>query len=103
MFDEESGRINLKLMSEHNMAYGLPQIIKPKEVCTGCLLAKQTRKAFPCQVGYRAKHVLELVYGDLCGPLSPATPGGNRYFLLLVDDYSRFMWIYMLNRKDEAL
>lgn len=72
-------------------------------MCTGCLLAKQTRKTFPCQAGYCAKNVLESIHGDLCGPLSPATPSGNRYFLLIVDDYGRFMWIYMLNKKDEAL
>jgi adenine/guanine phosphoribosyltransferase-like PRPP-binding protein len=28
------------------------------------------------------------VHGDLCGPVTPATPGGRRYFLLLVDDLS---------------
>jgi transposase InsO family protein len=45
---------------------------------------------------------LELVHGDLCGPITAATPGGKRYFLLLVDDFSRFMWIYLLRSKDEA-
>jgi transposase InsO family protein len=28
------------------------------------------------------------------------TPSGNRYFLLLIDDYSRFMWIKLLPSKD---
>jgi hypothetical protein len=51
---------------------------------------------------YRATTPLELVHGDLCGPISPATSAGNRYFLLLVDDYSRFMWIKLLHTKDEA-
>jgi histone deacetylase 1/2 len=51
---------------------------------------------------YHATAPLELVHGDLCGPISPATPAGNRYFLLLVDDYSRFMWIKLLRTKDEA-
>jgi transposase InsO family protein len=35
---------------------------------------------------------LDLVHGDLCGPVTPATPGGRHYFLLLVDDASWFMW-----------
>jgi transposase InsO family protein len=39
----------------------------------------------------------------LCGPIEPATPGGKRYFLLLKDDYSRFMWIALLSTKNEAL
>ncbi|XP_074328301.1 uncharacterized protein LOC141666207 [Apium graveolens] len=33
----------------------------------------------------------------------PSTLSGNRYFLLLVDDFCRAMWVYMLKTKDEAL
>jgi hypothetical protein len=39
---------------------------------------------------------LELVHGDLCGPITPTTTGGRCYFLLLVDDASRFMWVVLL-------
>jgi Reverse transcriptase (RNA-dependent DNA polymerase)/Integrase core domain len=46
--------------------------------------------------------VLELLHGDLCGPILPQTPGGNRYFLLLVDDYSRYMWLVVLASKDKV-
>jgi transposase InsO family protein len=42
------------------------------------------------------------VHGDLCGPVTPATPEGRRYFLLLVDDLSRYMWIVVLGSKREA-
>jgi transposase InsO family protein len=45
---------------------------------------------------------MELVYGDLCGPISPQTPGGSKYFLLLVDDHNRYMWVKTLRSKDEA-
>jgi hypothetical protein len=45
---------------------------------------------------------LELVHGDLCGPVTPATPRGRRYFLLLVDDLSCYMWVVVLGRKGEA-
>jgi hypothetical protein len=46
--------------------------------------------------------VLELVHGDICGPVTPTTPSGNRYFILLVDDASRFMWVRALASKDTA-
>ena len=36
------------------------------------------------------------------GPVTPVTPGGRRYFLLLVDDLSRFMWVMILGSKGEA-
>jgi transposase InsO family protein len=34
--------------------------------------------------------------------VTPATPGGRRYFLLLVDDHSRYMWVMVLGSKGEA-
>ena len=46
--------------------------------------------------------MLQLVHGDLCGPITPATHGGRRYFLLLIDDCSQFMWLQLLASKDEA-
>jgi transposase InsO family protein len=42
------------------------------------------------------------VHGDLCGPMTPATPGGRRYFLLLVDDFSLYMWVMILGSKGEV-
>jgi transposase InsO family protein len=44
-----------------------------------------------------------MVHGDLCGPITPATIAGNKYFLLIVGDFSRYMWVVMLKRKDQAL
>ena len=46
--------------------------------------------------------MLELVHGDLCGLITPATASGNKYFLLIVDDFSRYMWLEVLKSKDEA-
>ena len=84
------------------MVTGLLKIEHPTQLCEGCLVRKQSRKPYPTQANYRAERILELVHGDLCGPISPPTPSGNRYFFLLVDDYSRVMWVYMLKSKDET-
>nr|GEZ00758.1 ribonuclease H-like domain, reverse transcriptase, RNA-dependent DNA polymerase [Tanacetum cinerariifolium] len=45
---------------------------------------------------------LDLVYRDLCGPISPPTRSGKKYIFLLVDEYSRYMWVYFLSTKDQA-
>jgi transposase InsO family protein len=42
------------------------------------------------------------MHGDMCGPVTPATPEGRRYFLLLVDDLSRYIWVVVLGSKGEA-
>jgi hypothetical protein len=71
-----------------------------EQFCDVCVLAKQRRLPFHQQSSFRAKE--RLVYGDLCGPVTPAIPGGRRYFLLLVDDLSRYMWVVVLGSKGEA-
>jgi hypothetical protein len=38
----------------------------------------------------------------LCGPISLSTPRGNKYFLLLVDDLSMYMWVAVIPFKDHA-
>lgn len=63
-------------------------------------MTKQTRTQFPSQSSYVSSQ--ELVHGDKCGPISPPTPSGKRYFLLLVDEFSRMMWVYILSIKDKA-
>ena len=46
--------------------------------------------------------MLDLVHDNLCGSITPATPGGRRHFLLLIDDLSWYMWVRLLRSKDEA-
>jgi hypothetical protein len=66
------------------------------------MAGKQKHTHFPNWAAWRAERALKLVHGDLCGPISPATPSGNAYFLLLVDDHSRYMWVSMLVSKNQA-
>ena len=35
--------------------------------------------------------------------MTPVTPGGRRYFLLLIDDLSRYMWVMILSSNGEAM
>ncbi|GKD76774.1 retrovirus-related pol polyprotein from transposon TNT 1-94 [Tanacetum coccineum] len=39
---------------------------------------------------------------DLCGPMRVASINGKNYILVIVDDYSRFIWVKFLASKDEA-
>jgi hypothetical protein len=84
------------------MVRGLLHIEHAAELRDSCLAGKQRRLPFPKTAKYRAAEALKLVHGDLCGPIMPATHGGRKYFILLVDDCSRFMWLQLLTRKTEA-
>ncbi|GKE39740.1 integrase, catalytic region, zinc finger, CCHC-type containing protein [Tanacetum coccineum] len=39
---------------------------------------------------------------DLCGPMRVASINGKKYILVIVDDYSRYTWVYFLRTKDKA-
>jgi hypothetical protein len=96
------GHINfrsLKQLAKKEMALGVPVIRHPDQVCRDCLVAKQTRAPIPNKANWHSEEVLNLVHVDLCGPTTPVTAGGNKYFMLLVDDCSRWMRVYMLKSK----
>jgi hypothetical protein len=85
------GHINfeaLQKMGREGLVRGLPILSQVDQVCEACLAGKHRRTLLPHQAMRRATEPLELVHGDICGPISPVTPSGNRYFLLLIDDYS---------------
>jgi hypothetical protein len=84
------------------MVHGLPEIEHADQVCSRCLAGKYRRTSFPQQAEFREKEPLGLVHGDLCSPITPATPIGSMYLLLVVDDCSHFMWLRTLRSKDQA-
>lgn len=96
------GLSNLKIMINKNLVIGMPSFGVEKETCAACLRGKQIRRSFPAESLYRATKVLELIHGDLCGPITPSTAGGNRYVFVLIDDYSRYMWSILMKEKSEA-
>jgi hypothetical protein len=89
-------------LSAKEMVRGLPCLYHVEQFCDVCVLTKQRQLPFSQQSSFRAKERLELVHGDLCGPVTPATPRGRHYFLLLVDDLSRYMWVMILGSKGGA-
>lgn len=80
LWHKRLGHVNFKamqLLSKNHMAHGVPNIVHPKEICESCLMTKQTRRPFPNKSNFVAKSALELIHLDLCGPISPSTPGGT--------------------------
>ena len=84
------------------MATRVPDINHPEQVCSDCLASKKTRSPFPKATKWHSEEKFNLVYVDLCELITSATAGGNRYFVLLVDDHSRWMQLFLLKNKDQA-
>lgn len=69
--------------------------------CDVCHRAKQTRSNFPKSMN-KAEFSFQLVHCDLWGPYRESSITGARYFLTIVDDYSRGTWIYLLRMKSDV-
>ena len=66
-----------------------------------CHQAKQTRKHFPLS-DHKTKDIGDLVHLDVWGPYRVKSKEGFKYFLTVIDDYSRVVWTYLLKGKDEV-
>ena len=62
---------------------------KFNDVCEACLMAKSKRKPFPKQSLRTTENCIDIVHTDICGPIDPISPSGNRYVMTFTDDYSR--------------
>ncbi|GJS00595.1 retrovirus-related pol polyprotein from transposon TNT 1-94 [Tanacetum coccineum] len=71
------------------------------DFCENYVLGKSHRVSFG--VGrHTTQGVIDYVHSDLWGPSQVESLGGKRYFLSIVDDYSRRVWVYILRFKHEA-
>ncbi|CAI7785037.1 unnamed protein product, partial [Closterium sp. NIES-54] len=69
--------------------------------CPTCLETKFTK--FPFNSSTRpAKAPLALVHMDVVGPTRAPSLPGSRYFLTIVDDHTRAVWVFPLKTKGEV-
>ncbi|GJX75530.1 ribonuclease H-like domain-containing protein [Tanacetum coccineum] len=65
-----------------------------------CQRDKQTREHFPLS-DHSFKRLGDLVHLDLWGPYKVTGSEGFKFFLTIVDDYTRAVWVYLIKSKDE--
>ncbi|GFY23680.1 retrovirus-related Pol polyprotein from transposon TNT 1-94 [Trichonephila clavipes] len=82
---------------------GLPRLNdNGKTHCIPCKLAKSKRFSFKKTGAVRSKRPLELLHMDLCGPMPTESQGGNKYFLSIIDDYSRKVTVFPIRNKSDV-
>ena len=75
--------------------------IDPNHKCEICVESKFTRTSF--QSIERSSEPLELIHSDICDLKFIQMRGGKKYFLTLIDNCTRYCYVYLLRSKDEAL
>jgi len=68
--------------------------------CLHCKLGKQPALSFNRSVSI-SDSPFDLIHSDIWGPSPVSSINGFRYFVLLIDDFSRFTWIYFLKNRSE--
>ena len=75
---------------------------EPDKVCISCPLAKFTHLPYTLSVSH-AVSPFNLLHIDIWGPYKVFTKGKFKYFLTIVDDHTRYTWVYLLQQKSDAL
>ncbi|RVW65982.1 Retrovirus-related Pol polyprotein from transposon TNT 1-94 [Vitis vinifera] len=69
------------------------------ETCVDCIKGKQTNKSK--RGATRSSTILEIIHTDICS--LDMDSHGQKYFISFIDDFSRYMYLYILHNKNEAL
>lgn len=75
---------------------------RDKSVCAPCVLGKQTRHPRVSSSQVKSTVPLFRLHADLCGPMQTSSLGGAAYFLLVIDEATRYSVLQPLRSKDQA-
>ena len=70
--------------------------------CVKCQLGKQPTLRFNTSESI-STDIFDLMHSYVWGPSSISCIGGSRYFVVFVDDYSRYSWIFNMKYRSELL
>ncbi|KAJ9536639.1 hypothetical protein OSB04_un000188 [Centaurea solstitialis] len=106
LWHKRLSHLNFKTLNQlciNNLVIGLPDYRYTKEsLCAACEKGKQTRASFKSKQISSISSPLQLLHMDLFGPVNVQSIGGKKYTLVIVDEYSRYTWVFFLRAKSDA-
>ena len=69
------------------------------KTCVNCIKGKLTNMSK--KSANKSSSILEIIHTNICCP--DMDIGGLKYSITLIDDYSRYMNVYLFHNKNEAL
>nr|GEY20825.1 hypothetical protein [Tanacetum cinerariifolium] len=95
--------LSLKDMMAQRLVRGLPKLKFEKDhLCSACAMGKSKKKSHKPKSKDTNQEKLYLLHMDLYGPIRLESVNGKKYILVIIDDYSQFIWVKCLRSKDEA-
>ncbi|GJU05651.1 retrovirus-related pol polyprotein from transposon TNT 1-94 [Tanacetum coccineum] len=92
LWNKRLGHANMRLipsLESKELVRNLPKLKFDQHFCDACKTRKQAHASHKAKNIVSTTRCLELLHMDLFGPSAIRSYGGNRYTLVIVDDYSR--------------
>jgi hypothetical protein len=91
---------NLSKLLKDNYILGLTNVEFEKDrICSACQARKQVGVPHPPKSIMTTTQPLELIHMDLFGSVAYLSFGSDKYGLVIVDNYSRFTWVFFVYDK----
>ncbi|GKF10560.1 retrovirus-related pol polyprotein from transposon TNT 1-94, partial [Tanacetum coccineum] len=90
-------------LAKQNLVIGLPSLVYSKDKpCSSCEKGKHHRDRFKTKQTSSIKKYLHLLHMDFFGPITPKSINHEKYTIVIVDEYSRYTWVYFLMKESLA-
>jgi transposase InsO family protein len=97
------GMKNLHKLLKGKHILGLTNVHFEKDmICSACQARKQVGVHHPHKNIMTTERPLELLHMDLFGPIAYISISGSKYCLVIMDDYSRFTWVFFVQEKSQT-
>jgi transposase InsO family protein len=97
------GMKNLHKLLKGEHIFGLTNVhFERDRICSACQAGKKVGVHHPHKNIMTTDRPLELLQMDLFDPIAYISIGGSKYCLVVVDDYSRFTWVFFLQEKSQT-
>ena len=97
------GMKQLNRLLKYDLIVGLKNMkFEKNKLCSACQAEKLVGNSHPSKSTMSTSRPLKLLHMDLFGPTTYRSIGGNCYSLVVVDDYSRYTWVFFLHDKADT-
>jgi hypothetical protein len=97
------GMKNLHKLLKGEYVLGLTNVCFEKDrPCVACQAGKQVGSTHHSKNVMTTSRPLELLHMDLFGLVAYHSIGGSKYGLVIIDDFSRYTWVFFLQDKSET-
>jgi len=91
-----------KLLKDNHILRPTNVEFEKDRICSACQARKQVGVPHPPKSIMTSTQPSELIHLDLFRPVTYLSLGGNKYGLVIVDDYSRFTWVLFVYDKSQV-